>query len=145
MTVVYKAKAMNFGGREGFVKVLDSGLEFVMAGAAHPGTNPEQLFAAAYAGSFGSAVMQVIQRQELSVETFRVTIEIALMQDDKEGQKLAADISLSVTGINRTKAIQLLRDAYEICPYSRATNGNINVKFTPIMVNESSSKDELPG
>jgi osmotically inducible protein OsmC len=148
MIPVYRTRAINFGGREGNVKVVDSPLEFKMAKPAGTkqytdnGANPEQLFAAGYAACFGSAVMHVVRVNHLKLDSFSVTVDITLGKEEDGGYRLAAEITLTVTGMDKEGADALIREAHQTCPYSRATMGNIDVKLNTVWINQSSIPEE---
>jgi Ohr subfamily peroxiredoxin len=143
-----RARAMNFGGREGVVRIRDTEQEFTMpksgeAAGAHT-ASPEQLLAAGWAGSFGGTVLELIRAREIPVETFMIRVDVALIEDDDGSRRLAADLVMPVTGINQARALRLMEDAYAIDPFSKAVRGNVYVRLLPEMKNESSFKEELP-
>jgi osmotically inducible protein OsmC len=135
MLKLYKTKAVNYGGRDGHVKVEDSDLEFDMAlpsvlgKAVKTGVNPEQLFAAAFSACFGNAVQHVARVKHMKMDSYALAVEIGLGPDPEGGIKLSADITLSVIGLTQPEADELIQEAHKTCPYSKATRGNIDVKL----------------
>jgi len=133
MNTVYKAKAVSTGGRDGHVQVLDSPLSFDMAvpkemgGTKEKGVNPEQLFAAGFSACFGSALQHVLRTGKLHVATPEVHVTVGIGTDDQGGFYLTADILAVFTGIDQDTADRLVREAHQVCPYSKATRGNIEV------------------
>jgi Ohr subfamily peroxiredoxin len=130
MITVYRTKAHNTGGRSGHVKIADTPIDFdtappTVVGAPRPGVNPEQLFAATYATCFGGAVGHVIRVQKLPATSYSVDVEIRLDRDPVEGDSIGADIVMTVKGLDQAGADALVAEANRICPYSKATRGNI--------------------
>ena len=134
---LFTAQAKAKGGRDGHVttdnQVLDLTLSTPkeMGGPGKPGaTNPEQLFAAGYAacfeGALGVAARQAgVKLQDVTVEAF---IGFGKMEDS--GYGIAADLHVNIPGVEQAQAEQLVEAAHGICPYSRATRGNIDVTLT---------------
>ncbi len=133
MKVLYTTSAVSTGGREGSVEVLGSPLKFDMAppveigGSGKEGTNPEQLFAAGYAACFGSAVQFVIHKEKMSVSEFSITAEVSIGTQEDGGYALGVALALRVSGIDQKAAEALVSAAHQVCPYSKATRGNIDV------------------
>jgi osmotically inducible protein OsmC len=134
MKILYKAKAVSFGGREnGKVRIENSPLEFQMekpselGGSGKTGVNPEQLFAAGYAACFESALLHVARRKNLTLKATSVAIEVGIGPNDKGGFLLNAAITATISGVNQAEADTLVQEAHQICPYSNATRGNIEV------------------
>jgi lipoyl-dependent peroxiredoxin len=127
--VLYTASTHTTGGREGVACSSDGRLEVQLSTPGGPGrgTNPEQLFAAGWSACFMSAIriaaagMKLRLPQELSVDA-----EVDLGKS-KDGFALAARLSVSIPGVDREVAEQLLQAAHATCPYSRAVHGNIDV------------------
>ena len=132
MDLLYTAVATARGGRTGEVVsddgVLDLRLErpAEMGGPAGDHTNPEQLFAAGYAACFHSALKRVAKEQGLDVEPSEITAKVSLGRDGK-----AFDLAVTLLGalptLDPPQGEQLMQDAHQECPYSRATRGNIEV------------------
>jgi osmotically inducible protein OsmC len=133
MKILYKTTAISTGGRDGKVIVENSPLEFEMAlpaelgGAKKNGANPEQLFAAGYAACFGSAVQHVLRAKKMTVQAPTIHITVGIGTNDADGFSLAVDIVAVFKDINHDTAEALVKEANQVCPYSNATRGNIDV------------------
>src|SRR6266576_113405 len=134
--ILYTAEATVEGGREGHARTSDGRLDVdldvpsEMGGAGGPGTNPEQLFAAGYAACFQSSMARVAAGWNLDLTGSRVTAEVGIGPARGGGFGLAAALDLHAPGIDRAKAVELMKRAHETCPYSRATRGNIDVTLS---------------
>jgi Ohr subfamily peroxiredoxin len=129
---LYTAVATATSGRDGRVKSDDGLLDVAVTppralGGSGAGTNPEQLFAAGYAACFGSAAMHVARLQKLVTGPIAVTAHVSL---GPVGQAfgLAVMLEVSVPDLPRDQAEALVRQAHQVCPYSNATRGNIEVE-----------------
>jgi Ohr subfamily peroxiredoxin len=122
------------GGREGHAVsddgVLDVQLRLPKTNGVSDGTNPEQLFAAAWGGCYQSALMAVARDSGDDASGSTVSVEIAQGPDADGGYGLAAKIVVDIPGLEPHKARDLANAAHAICPYSRATRGNIEVEIT---------------
>lgn len=133
MKILYKATAVATGGRDGQVSVENSSLRLEMAsppelGGQKPnGFNPEQLFAAGYAACFGSALQHVFKVKRLSVAPPEVHATVGIGKNDAGGYSLTVDITAVFQGLDQATADSLVVEAHQICPYSNATRGNIDV------------------
>jgi Ohr subfamily peroxiredoxin len=133
MEKLYTAKATAIGGREGKVKSSDGVLDFKveipkeMGGKGGAFTNPEQLFAAGYAACFDSALNHVARSQKLHLSTSSVTASVSIGKNDQGGFMLAVELDVNIQGVDKDTAQQLLTAAHQVCPYSNATRGNIEV------------------
>ncbi len=134
MDVLYTATATAHGGREGEVVsddgVLDMSLTLPteLGGPGGDHTNPEQLFAAGYAACFHSALKRVAGRQGLDVERSSITARVGLGIDGK-AFGLTVTLVGSFPALDAEQGQQLMHAAHEVCPYSRATRGNIDVQL----------------
>jgi Ohr subfamily peroxiredoxin len=136
MSVLYTASATVTGGREGHVQTPDSVLDLQLSmpkelgGRGGNGTNPEQLFAAGYASCFDSALQLVIGRKKLrEVTATKVTAHVSLLKDESDnGYKLGVKLQVTVDGVGQEEASELVAAAHAVCPYSKATRGNIDVE-----------------
>ncbi len=131
MKTLYTARATSTEGRNGHAETDDGALTLELAspGApnAKPGTtNPEQLFACGYAGCFGSALELTAKQQKSSAKDITIKSEVSLNQDDN-GYFLAVVLNISMSGVAQGEAEKLAEAAHQICPYSKATRGNIDV------------------
>lgn len=131
--MAYVTKATTKGGRDGRAVLAEGGFGLAMAipkdiGGSGEGTNPEQLFALGYSSCFGSAIMAVARKHGVDGSKAAVTAEVTL---DKDEVSFALSVTLSVhlPGVDAETGEKVLHDAHQICPYSRATRGNIPVKL----------------
>ena len=132
---LYTSTAVSTGGRSGQVKVENSSLEYKMSppaemGGTQPGVNPEQLFAAGYSACFGSAVQHVIRVTKLKIPVPDVQLTVGIDKDDSGEYFLSAEIVGIFSGINQAEADDIMNEAHKICPYSKATRGNIEVNIS---------------
>lgn len=133
MEKLYTAKATATGGREGRTRSSDGVLDFKieipkeMGGKGGAFTNPEQLFAAGYAACFDSALNHVARMQKLHITNTSVTAGVSIGKNEQGGFQLAVDLGISIPGVDSNTANQLLATAHQVCPYSNATRGNIEV------------------
>jgi lipoyl-dependent peroxiredoxin len=134
--ILYTAEATVTGGREGHGRTSDGRLDVdldvpsEMGGTGGPGTNPEQLFAVGYAACFQSALLRIATGRKLDVSGSRITARVGIGLLKSGGFGLAAALDLEAPGISHTEAVELMEWAHEVCPYSRATRGNIDVTLT---------------
>ena len=131
--VLYTARAHVTGGRDGHGRSADGELEVDLRipeemGGSGGGTNPEELFAVGYAACFESALAGVARRRRLEAGEVTIDSAVSLLPTGDGGFKLAVvlDVSLPSVG-DRQLAAELVRGAHEVCPYSNATRGNIEV------------------
>ena len=127
--VLYTAKAHTTGGRDGASRTDDGRLDIKLSspGTSGTGTNPEQLFAAGYAACFVGAIKAVAGMQKI---TLPADLAIDSSVDlGKVGQAygIAVKLDVSLPGMERAAAQKLVDDAHQVCPYSNATRGNIDV------------------
>jgi Ohr subfamily peroxiredoxin len=130
--VLYTAKAHTTGGRTGMSRSSDGRLEVRLSRPGSPGTgtNPEQLFAAGWSACFESAMEFAARSMKITLPAdHAVDAEIDL---GPEGGafSLAARLYVSLPGMERATAQRLVEAAHQVCPYSRATHGNIAVETT---------------
>ena len=138
MKALYTTTAVSSGGRSGHVAVNGSALEYDMSppkemGGTKPGVNPEQLFAAGYAACFGSALQHVVRVRKLHIPTPDVRLAVGIDQDETGGFYLGAEITGVFKGIDQSLADELVKEAHTVCPYSKATMGNIAVTLASIV------------
>ena len=128
--VLYTAKAHTTGGREGGASRTSDGrldVKLSVPGAPGNGTNPEQLFAVGWSACFTSAVKIVAAKSKVKLPAdFAIDAEVDLCTGD-DGYFLQARLNASLPGVDRQAAQAILDGAHQICPYSKATRGNINV------------------
>ncbi|HZW90339.1 MAG TPA: organic hydroperoxide resistance protein, partial [Myxococcaceae bacterium] len=121
------------GGREGKVQTDDGKVSHALSmptsvgGKGGPGTNPEQLFAAGYSACFESALRLVARLQKKPLQDATITARVTLGKTDDGGFGLAAELHGHIDGVSREEAQALMEAAHQVCPYSKATRGNIQV------------------
>lgn len=135
MTILYTAAATATGGREGHVRSSDGILDMDVRvpkemGGAGEASNPEQLFAAGYAACFDSALNHVIRAAKITTDTTEVKAKVGIGKNDAGGFSLAVELHARIPGVDITTAQDLIAKAHQVCPYSNATRGNIEVKLT---------------
>jgi Ohr subfamily peroxiredoxin len=131
MTPLYTAKATAVGGREGHVKsddgFIDQKLQLPTGlGGKGGATNPEQLFAAGYAACFEGALRMVADQRGIKISSAEVEAEVDIGKDDTSFG-LAVRLHATVGGVDADTAQALADGAHEVCPYSKATRGNVPV------------------
>ena len=138
MDRLYTAEATARGARTGTVRSSDDRLDLAlsrpseMGGDGGPGTNPEQLFAAGYAACFHSAMRFAVKDVGLSprdLDETHVTARVHFLKEPPADFGLAVELLLTAPGIDEEKARALMERTHRICPYSKATAGNIDVQL----------------
>lgn len=127
--IVYTGKTHTIGGRDGASRSSDGELNIALSppGSNRTGTNPEQLFAAGWSACFLGAIGKAASEHKLRLPAdAAIDAEVDLALDDG-GFSLIARLNVSLPGIDRETAETLTARAHEICPYSKATRGNIAV------------------
>lgn len=132
--VLFTSTATATGGRDGKVQSSDSviNLDTAMPGSPrakklNSTTNPEQLFAAGYAACFDGALQLVASKEHVKFDS-EVTANVSLMKDEADqGFKLAVTLQVKGTNIEKDRLEGLVHKAHQVCPYSKATRGNIDV------------------
>jgi Ohr subfamily peroxiredoxin len=90
-------------------------------------TNPEELFALGYGACFLSALSLIARSQKISAKAFEMDARVAIGQEDDGNFGLAVELHGTLPGVEPAKAAELMRSAHTVCPYSRATKGNVDV------------------
>jgi osmotically inducible protein OsmC len=131
--IVYSAHAHTVGGRQGTAKTDDGKLDVKLAyppalGGDGNGTNPEQLFAAGYGACFTGALGLVARNEKVALGSHAVDVTVDLIKD-APSFKIGVTLTLSAPDLGREQALDLLHKAHEVCPYSKATRGNVDVKL----------------
>jgi osmotically inducible protein OsmC len=134
--MAYTTTATTKGGRNGRAVLDNGGLGLAMAlpkdmGGDGAGHNPEQLFALGWSSCFGQAILALAKKHGLDGQDARVTCAITIDKDDVSFA-LNAEIKVSIPGADKAKVQALVEDAHRICPYSRATRGNVPVTLTVV-------------
>ena len=135
MEPIYTAEATATGGREGRTTSSDGVLDLALAvpkemgGPGGEKTNPEQLFAAGYSSCFHSALTLVARGQKQRIDGSSVTADVGIGPEGG-GFGLEVELKVAIPGVDRETATALVEKAHEVCPYSKATRGNIDVTLT---------------
>jgi lipoyl-dependent peroxiredoxin len=133
---IYTAEAHVTGGRaEGHGKTSDGALEVDLRlpaemGGEGGGTNPEQLFAVGYAACFEGAIGAVARRQKVDTEDVEIDSKVSLHPGEERTFKLSVALDVTLPSVEGDAAVELVREAHKVCPYSNATRGNIEVTLT---------------
>jgi Ohr subfamily peroxiredoxin len=132
--VLYTAVATAENGRDGRVATDDGTLDVIVnppkeMGGSGSGTNPEQLFAAGYSACFQGALGVVARQEKADISGSTVTAKVGIGKN-ADGFGLIVEISAEIPNLAPTQARALLAKAHQVCPYSKATNGNITVTLT---------------
>jgi lipoyl-dependent peroxiredoxin len=133
--VLYTAKATATGGRDGRAVSSDQVLDVALAtprelgGAGGNGTNPEQLFAAGYSACFLSALKFVAGKSKMVLPADSSITGTVGIGPIPTGFALKVQLEISVPGVPREQVQQLVEAAHQVCPYSNATRGNIDVSL----------------
>ncbi len=136
MKTLYTATATATGGRAGHaessdgVLAVDLAVPKEMGGGGAAGTNPEQLFAAGYAACFGSALDYLASQRKIETGTVGVTAQVGIGPNDSGSFSLSATLSVVVPALSQADAEALVHDAHQVCPYSNAVKGNIDVMLS---------------
>lgn len=136
MKTLYTAEALATGeGRDGHGRTSDGRLDLDLAtpaelGGGGNGTNPEQLFAVGYAACFHSALRLVARQEKADVSDSAVGARVSLGQIDGGGFGLAVELEITLPNLDHDAAQALAEKAHQVCPYSNATRGNVEVTLT---------------
>lgn len=135
--VKYTTKATATGGREGSARSEDGAFEAKLStpkelgGAGGDGTNPEQLFAAGYSACFIGALKAAGAQLKVKVPAdTTVSATVGIGPRSEGGFGITADLLVDLPGLDRAEAQKLVEAAHQICPYSNATRGNVDVGLT---------------
>ncbi|MFJ3957469.1 organic hydroperoxide resistance protein [Arthrobacter sp. NPDC090010] len=135
-TALYTATAVAHGdGRNGHVQSSDGLLDTPVRtpkelGGAGGATNPEQLFAAGYAACFHSALKLVAAQSKLDAGESEVVADVSLHSLPNGGYGLSVRLEVALPALSHDDAEQLIAKAHQVCPYSNATRGNIDVELS---------------
>lgn len=135
-TSLYTASAASTGdGRNGHVQSTDGILDLDVRlpkemGGEGGATNPEQLFAAGYAACFHSALKLIAGRAKADATDTEVVADVSIHANEQGGFDLSVQVEVTVPNVDEATARQLVEQAHQVCPYSNATRGNIEVTLT---------------
>ncbi len=134
---LYTARAHVVGGRvQGHGVTTDGALDVqlrtpVEMGGEGGGTNPEQLFAVGYAACFEGALGVVGRREQVDLDAVSIDSEVSLITTENRGFTVAVGLDVSLPGVSDPeRAMSIVAAAHEVCPYSNATRGNVEVTLT---------------
>ncbi len=134
--VKYTTQATATGGRDGRAATQDGSLDVRLAtpkelgGAGGAGNNPEQLFAAGYSACFLGAMKFVASQEKMKVpDDATVTATVGIGPRSEGGFGITASLKVSLPGLDPTQARSLVEKAHQVCPYSNATRGNVDVQL----------------
>lgn len=136
MKAMYTAESLSTGqGRDGHVRTVDGTIDLDMAaptemGGSGKGANPEQLFAAGYAACFHSALHHVARSQKVQLTDSTVGARVSIGDNGQGGFQLAVDLEVVIPNLPADQARELAEAAHQVCPYSNATRGNIEVNLS---------------
>ena len=135
MQPLYNTEATAWGGRDGRAATADGNVDVTLTspkelgGPGGEGTNPEQLFAVGWAGCFHSALKLVAKQRGIDVSESAVTVRVTLNLEDSGGVALSAEIEAELPGVSAEDGQALIERTHQVCPYSKATNGNVPTKL----------------
>ena len=133
-TTLYTIAATAKGGRAGTVSSEDGVIDLPLGkpgSRSNPKANPESLFAAGYAACFGNALNGVAKAQGLDTSESTVRASVSLGRTDT-GVGLAVTLEGHIPGVDQARAQELMEQAHQACPYSKATRGNIDVTLSVV-------------
>ncbi|MBE7220172.1 MAG: organic hydroperoxide resistance protein [Caulobacteraceae bacterium] len=135
--VKYTAHASATGGRDGQARSDDGKVDLKLStprelgGGGGEGTNPEQLFAAGYSACFIGAMKAAGQQLKMKVpDDAKVAADVGIGPRSEGGFGITVALTVTLPGLERADAAKLVETAHQICPYSNATRGNVDVKLT---------------
>ena len=138
VNVLYTTKATAIGGRDGTAKTHDDALSVKLStpkelgGAGGEGNNPEQLFAAGYAACFLGAMKFVASEGEEISDDTSVTATVGIGPRSEGSFGITAALDIHLPSFEHTAAEALVARAHEVCPYSNATRGNVDVQLSVV-------------
>ncbi|MEH6452317.1 MAG: organic hydroperoxide resistance protein [Psychromonas sp.] len=133
MTTLYTTSATAHAGRNGQVSTDDNKLNVALSypkemGGTGEATNPEQLFAAGYSACFSNAILHVARETKAPIKTAPTTATVGIGPNENQGFALTVTLSIELE-LAQAAAEDLVRAAHQVCPYSNAVRGNIDVKL----------------
>jgi Ohr subfamily peroxiredoxin len=136
MKILYTAEATVEGGRDGRGRTSDGRLDVTLSvpealsGHGGTGTNPEQLFAVGYAACFQSSLLAVARGRNLDASESTITARVGIGPTGQGGFGLSVALDLHAPHLSPSEATDLMARAHQVCPYSNATRGNVDVALT---------------
>jgi Ohr subfamily peroxiredoxin len=139
MKAVYTAHGSATGGREGQGRTDDGKVDVKLTlpkemGGAGTGTNPEQLFSVGYSACYLGALKHVAGKEKIRIsDDAKVSANVGIGErDDKQGFGLVVALQVSLPGVDKAKAEDLVKKAHVVCPYSHSIKGNVQVTTTVV-------------
>jgi lipoyl-dependent peroxiredoxin len=134
-TPLYTAQAHVDGGRNGRGRTSDGQLDLPLRqpkelGGDGAGANPEQLFAIGYAACFGTTLALVGQRGDIKADDAEIDSSVSLIPSPGGSFQLRVELDIAMPSVTDEQAVRLAQAAHQVCPYSNATRGNIDVTLT---------------
>jgi len=139
MKTLYTTSATTAGGRTGTTSSNDGTLSFDLSlptelgGEGGDGANPEQLFAMGYSACYGSALQHVAAQKNIDLGDFTVTAEVSLGKSEDGDFELSVVLDTYIPDVSLEVGEDLINEAHEVCPYSRATEDNIDVTLNLLL------------
>lgn len=136
--VLYRATSTSTGGRDGTTKSSDGVIDLKLTtpkelgGAGGNGSNPEQLFASGYSACFIGALKVVAGREKIKLPDTTSITGVVGIGPIPTGFSIEVELKISIPGVERSVAEHLVEKAHQVCPYSNATRGNIDVTLTVV-------------
>lgn len=127
------AEVISQGGRSGSVETADAGfrLQFQEPSEQNPaGLTPEHLFGAAWAACYHGAVRYIAEQRKLPVKGSTVTARVRRQTEEGATQPFHVELRVTLPGIDESEAQRILRDAHQMCSYTKATRGNVGLTTT---------------
>lgn len=133
MKALYTTSATALAGRNGQVATDDGKLSLALSypkemGGSGEATNPEQLFAAGYSACFSNAILHLAREQKLAVKSAPTKATVGIFQNEQGGFALTASLAVELE-LDQAQANALVKAAHQVCPYSNAVRGNIDVQL----------------
>ncbi|MDF2155833.1 organic hydroperoxide resistance protein [Vibrio sp. CAU 1672] len=134
MTTLYTTSATATAGRNGQVSTDDNLLSVALSypkemGGSGAATNPEQLFAAGYSACFSNALLHVAKEMKIKIASAPTTAIVGIGPNESGGFALTVSLSIELD-LEQEQAVMLVKTAHQVCPYSNAVRGNIDVKLS---------------
>jgi Ohr subfamily peroxiredoxin len=136
MKVLYTAEATVTGARDqGHGRTSDGALDVQLRspqelGGEGGGTNPEQLFAVGYAACFEGAIKTVARREKVEADDVSIDAKVSLGPREDKSFTIAVALDVTLPQLDEQQAAEIVEAAHQVCPYSNATRGNIDVALT---------------
>ena len=136
MKVLYTAEATVTGARDqGHGRTSDGALDVQLRspqelGGDGGGTNPEQLFAVGYAACFEGAIKTVARREKVEADDVSIDAKVSLGPREDKSFTIAVALDVTLPQLDEQQAVEIVQAAHQVCPYSNATRGNIDVALT---------------